>query len=397
MDFKYEVRREENKVYLEIEIPSTEVDRRLDEKLEEIRKNTQVPGFRVGRAPKAVVEMYYGKTMATWVKMDLLKEASSEALEKCDIIPISTPNLETPMDLVRGHPFVFRVSIDVLPDAKLGDYRSIVLDPVPLREITEKDVESWIEEQRRKRAVLEPIMDRDVVQLGDFVMVSYEVFVDGEWEEDLSAEREVIRVEEGDHIFSSALIGARVGETRRIKVPEGKSFKGIPPERDVEIVLAVDGLFSEIKVSDEELLKEFGCENVDQLREKAREDLRSLARMERRNVMKAHLLNKLMEISEVDLPDHLIERRMEVLSTLGLPQEGLRKFAERYEKERAVLATLAKVEGISVTEEEIEMEIERMKSEEGDILESRREIRERLRKEKVLDHILDILGQNVEG
>lgn len=397
MDFKYEIRREENKVYLEIEIPSAEVDRRLDEKLEEIRRNTQVPGFRVGRAPKAVVEMYYGKTMATWVKMDLLKEASSEALEKCDIIPISAPNLETPKDLVRGHPFVFRVSIDVLPDAKLGDYRSIVLDPVPLREITEKDIDSWIEEQRRKRAVLEPIMDRDVVQAGDFVMVSYEVFVDGEWKEDLSAEREVIRVEEGDPIFSPALIGTHVGETKRIKVPEGKSFKGIPPERDVEIVVAVDGLFSEIKVNDEELLKEFGCENMDQLREKAREDLESLARMERRNAMKAQILTKLMEISEVDLPDHLIERRMEVLSLLGLPEEERRKFAELYEKERAVLATLAKAEGISVTEEEIEMEMERMKSEEEDILESRREIRERLRKEKVLNHLLDILGQDMEG
>jgi trigger factor len=389
LDFKYDLRREENKVYLEIEIPPAEVDRRLDEKLEELRKNSQVPGFRVGRAPRAIVEMYYGKAVASKVKMDLLTEASTEAIERCDITPISPPDLETPDDLVRGRPFVFRISMDVLPEAKLGDYKSITLEPVPRREIKEEEIESWIRDQKEKRTVLQPVMDRDTVQIGDFVRISYEVSVNGEWRDDLSVEDMVIRVEEGDKVLSQALIGAHAGETRRIKVPEGMGFKGIPAEGDVEMVVAINGIFSGIEASDEDLMREFGCEDMDQLREKAREELEGLAEEERRRAMKRQLLEKLLEISEVSIPDTLIERRIELLSLLGLPQHELRKAAEIYEKERIVLDTLARVEGISVSEEEVES----MKGSS----ESKREIRERLKREKVLDHLLNILTCEAGG
>ena len=174
-------------VLLEIEVPAERVSRAMDESVRHLAKRTRVPGFRPGKAPRAVLERHLGPGAVLDDAVEHLVEASyRDALVQEDIIPLTNAEVDV-VQAEEGEPLIFKATIQVRPDVQLGDYKNFNFPP-ELDEIDDARVSQVLEELRDQNATLAPVEDRGA-QDGDYAVISFVGSRDGEPFEGGSSER----------------------------------------------------------------------------------------------------------------------------------------------------------------------------------------------------------------
>src|SRR4028119_797353 len=151
---------EENKVRLDVEVPPDAVRKGVEAKVRELGRQVRVPGFRPGKAPRRVIENRLGRE---YIMMEALQEALpswySEAVVETDLRPIDRPEIDFDDPLNEESGFKFSATVEVRPQAKLGEYKAV---EVPKREVTvaDEEVEAKLEEMRGQFATLAAVEDR---------------------------------------------------------------------------------------------------------------------------------------------------------------------------------------------------------------------------------------------
>src|SRR4028118_1520159 len=151
---------EENKVRLDVEVPPDAVRKGVEAKVRELGRQVRVPGFRPGKAPRRVIENRLGRD---YIMMEALQEALpswySEAVVETDLRPIDRPEIDFDDPLSEESGFKFSATVEVRPQAKLGEYKGV---EVPKREVTvsEEEVDAQLEEMRGQFATLAAVEDR---------------------------------------------------------------------------------------------------------------------------------------------------------------------------------------------------------------------------------------------
>lgn len=165
---------ENSQAYLTIEMAPAEVEESLEKSYSRLVKRTKIPGFRVGKAPRAVFERYVGKgNLMEDALNNLLPEAYNKAVAEKQIEAFAQPSLE----LVQTEPVIFKAVVPLRPKTVLGDYHSIRMMPEPVT-VTEENINATMEQLRHQHATWEPV-EREV-KANDLVTVDIDSNIEGQ-------------------------------------------------------------------------------------------------------------------------------------------------------------------------------------------------------------------------
>src|SRR3954451_3450572 len=201
-------------VVVEVEVPAERLTTAVGDATRALSRRTRVPGFRPGKAPRGVLEAVLGQGAVLDEAVDRLVQTSyRDALIEKEILPLTNADVEI-VQAVEGKPLIFKATVPIRPDVKLGDYRNFTFKP-SIETIDGPKVEKVIEELRDQNATLAPVEDRGAKK-GDYAVIKYEGTRDGTVFEGGSSERMPLIIGEERLIpgFEDELVGLRVGETK---------------------------------------------------------------------------------------------------------------------------------------------------------------------------------------
>lgn len=374
---------------LDIELDREQVEKGLDRAARRLSQKVNVPGFRKGKAPRFIIENYFGRAaLVEEASEDLINKAFKEALQQHEITPVGQASLE---DVAfDAEPFHFRVTVPVPPTTTLPDYRAIRA-PLELSEVTDEMVEEAMNSLRERHVVLREPEEARPARQGDQLTVQLESFVDGEPLEEREADAEISEstiVMEPDRLVPGlfdGLLGIEPGETREVtsSLPEDHANERV---RGKDVVFKVKLLRLQERLLPEwdevPVLEEFEG-SLDDLREKTRADLaESMRAAAERETIDAYV-KQLVEQTEFDIPDALIAEEADqmlhqqgheferygisldqMLKYRGVTHdqavEELKPQAEERLKTTLALREIVRGEGLSIDEGEIDAEVARM-------------------------------------
>ncbi|HEX6188850.1 MAG TPA: trigger factor [Pyrinomonadaceae bacterium] len=305
---------------IDIEIDASAVKKTYDEVSDRYAKMANVPGFRPGHAPRAVVRTRFKDQIRTEVLRELIPDAVQHAIAENKLEPLGEPelNLEVAEGLEKlgEHPISFNVNVEVLPEIQLGNYKGIEVAR-RVRPVKDEDVDRVVEQLRENSASLEPVEDRGA-QVGDTVTANFHgKFLDAPDAEPINVEDvDVVLGGEGVvQAITDNLTGAKPDEEKAFIVdyPEDFSAKGLAGKR-LEYAVKVSAVRTkEVPELDDEWAQSLGdeIESVDDLRAKVRSDIEAQAKNEGENKMRADLVRQLVEAHGFELPERLVQQQTE--------------------------------------------------------------------------------------
>jgi len=416
---------ENSQAFLTIEMESAEVEESLEASYHRLVKKTKIPGFRKGKAPRAILERHIGKESLLEDALNaLLPQAYEKAVKEQGIEPIAQPHIE----VAQTDPVIFKVTVPLPPTIKLGDYHHLQVEPEPV-EVTEDDVNLAIEQLRRQHAIWEPV--ERPVEFDDLVALDVYSNVEG---------KPFINMKEIQyHVvhdlpypvagFAEQLSGMRRDEEKEFKL----QFPSDYPRGELA---GKEGWFK-VKVSEikqarlPELNDEFAreinpeLETVDALREQVSTSLRLKAEQVAKIDFEERLIKGVVDLAEVEFPsvltdmeiNRLLSERLRYLQREGRSLEEYLSYRNKTEEElreelrppatkrvtrSLVMGKIAEEEKIEVGDAEIEAEIEgmvRSATENKDELQkflntpqSRESIEQLLMTRKTMQRLVEIAG-----
>ena len=379
---------EENKVRLDVEVPPEAVRKGVEAKVRELGRQVRVPGFRPGKAPRRVIENRLGRD---YIYMEALQEQLptwySQAVIETDLRPIDQPEINFDEALDEEDGFKFSATVEVRPQAKLGEYKGI---EVPKREIevSDEEVDARLEELRAQFATLAAVEGRPV-QEGDFVVLDFKgERMTGGPLQGAEAEDYMLEVGRGELLpdFEQNVVGMNAGERKQF----GVTF---PLDYAEESLRGQAVLFSvhvkEIKERDlppldDDFVKEASeFETLDELRAAVREQLETAVEQRVAGEFRGRVLDAVAENAEVEVPDvmahekahEMVESFERSIRAQGMEpeqyyqlagsnhhdfEERVRPDAEDTVKKELVLDAVAEAEGIEADEDAVMHEIQHL-------------------------------------
>jgi trigger factor len=374
-------------VVLEVEVPPERVAASVQQAVARLSRNTRVPGFRPGHAPRAVLERVVGPDRVLDEAFEhLIPDTLEEALTDAAVIPLIQPDVEV-VQRDEGKPLIYRATVPVRPDVTLGDYRNFPF-AIDIETIDDARVAQVLEELRDQQASLVPVEDRPVKD-GDYLIIAFEGRRDGETFEGGSSDRYPIVVGAGRMIpgFEEALVGLAIGEEKRF----GLTFPDDYPDKTlagkpVEFTVTVHEIREKVLPPlDDDLATSLGdYADLDALRAEVRERLEANARDRARHVFIDRIIEYAVANATLELPDALVESEMELMfeelrgrlarDGIGLPEylEAVGKDeaalrgeyhprAEQRAKVLLVLNAVADAEAFQISDTDLEAELGRIR------------------------------------
>jgi trigger factor len=305
---------------IDIEIEPEAVRAVYDRISDRYAKGASVPGFRPGHAPRGVVRTRFKDQIRSDLLRELLPDAVQKAIEEHHLEPLGEPelNLENTEGLseLGQKPISFNVSVEVLPEIKLQDYKGLEVGR-RTRPVSDDDLDRVLESLRENSASLEPVEDRGA-QLGDTVTTSF----NGEFLDEPDAEP--IKVEDVDVVLggegvvadiTNNLLGTQADDekTFRVSYPADFSSKGLAG-KNIQYTVKVSAVrIKELPELDDEWAQSLGDEvgSLAELRTKIRADLEAQVKSEAEGKMRSDLIRKLVESHEFELPERLVQHQTE--------------------------------------------------------------------------------------
>ncbi len=372
-----------------VEVPSSQVDEAFQGAFTSYQKGARIPGFRPGKAPVQLIKSRYQKDIASDVKDFLLPRNYHQAIQQEKIAVETVINVEAEAP-VEGKPYAFTVTVDVVPDFPLPDYKTIRVESKAV-EVGEKDVDNVIDNIRSRMATFEDEEGR-VAEKGDQVVVNYTGTIEGkpisEWtkvSDVLSAATELPVVLDEERFFLvefvKELVGVSAGTKKTIQTKFDdqfveKSLAGKQAIYEVEVVKVQRRVLPEIT---EEFVKSMGSESIDVLRDRIRKDITMMRTSEERRRLEGAVAAKLLEMTAMTLPQSQVQRQtanevyelVQHNTRMGLARESIEenreqifsaaaKTAEDRLKLRYILMKIANAEDFSVSDFEVEQHIRQL-------------------------------------
>jgi len=328
---------------LTIEAEDSELDKSLDEAYHHLVNEVSIPGFRKGKAPRAILVQHIGKKNLLEEALErLIPQLYKQAIESQEIEPIARSEIE----IIQTEPLVFKAIVSLKPEIKLGDYHSIRVEPGPVIKIAKKEVTAAMEEFRERQGAWVPVGRS--VELGDLVTMDIEANVDGKpW---LNHKGVLYEVDKDSSSpvpgFASHLQGAEKNKemTFSLTVPDDYPIKEMCGKEGTFKVAVTEIKEKQLPELDDELAQSAGYDNLADMRKKVAADLRAKAEAMNRLESKQKALDALVEISEVSYPPILEDEEITGLLRDEAQRLGFRELADYLKK-------------TSKTEEELKQEL----------------------------------------
>lgn len=377
---------EKNMAKLTVEVPAEQFDEALKTSYKKNRNRFNIPGFRKGKAPQALIEKMYGPGILYEDAADeVINTTYRDAMEESGLDIVSRPEISVEQ-IEKGQTFIYTALVAVKPEVTLGEYKGIEVERAR-PEVTDADIEAELKKVQEQNSRLVAVEDRPVAD-GDQVVIDFDGYVDGEQFEGGKAEAYSLTI--GSHsfidTFEEQLIGKNVEEEVEVHVtfPEqyhaaelaGKPavFKVVIHEIKVKELPELDDEFAG-EVSEFETLDEYKAD----IKAKLSETKQKQATTENEN----NVVEKVVANASMEIPEAMIEeqvrntlddyaRRMQAqgltmeqyMQFTGMTKERLeeeiRPQAEKRIRTRLVLEAVVAAENLEAPQETLDAEIKKM-------------------------------------
>ena len=377
---------EKNMAKLTIEVSADELEKAIQAAYLKQKNRINIPGFRKGKAPRAMIEKMYGAGIFYEDAANaLIPNAYSEALAECEETIVSQPSIDV-VQLEKGKPFIFTAEVALKPEVTLGEYKGLEVPKSEL-EVTEEEIAGELRKEQESNSRTIDVDDRAVAD-GDKVTLDYEGFVDGEAFDGGKGTDYPLTIGSGAFIpgFEEQLVGAEIGKETEVNVtfPEnyqaenlaGKPavFKCTVKKIEVKELPELDDDFAK-DVSEFDTLEEYKADIKKNLEEK-KADAAKRAKEDA-------AVDAAIEKASMEIPDAMIDTQVsnmiedfarriqsqgltmeQYLQFTGMTpaalQEQMKPQALKRIQSRLVLEKIAEVENIQISDEKLDEEIAQM-------------------------------------
>ncbi len=395
-----------NIVQLEIKVDAEKFEEGLQKAFLKNAKNFSIPGFRKGKAPRYMVEKFYGEQVLYEDAINIVfPEAYDQAVEENDLHPVERPEIDI-KQIGKGQELIFTAKVTVKPEVELGEYKGVEVEK-SVAVVTDEDLEKEINNVLDKNSRLVAVEDRPVAS-GDMAIIDFEGFIDGVAFEGGKGSDYSLVIGSNTFIpgFEDQLIGVAAGEEKDVEVtfPEDYGSAELAGKPAVFKVKVKEIKKKELPELDDEFAKDVS--EFDTL-EEYKADLRKKL-MERAEHAAGHenedkVVSKVVENATVDIPQVMIDKHVErliydfamnlryqglnlerYLEIMGMDMETFRgQFSKRAEGEvkmQLVIEKIGQVEAITPSDDETNVEIKKLSESYG---QSEEEFRQHLKEEDI--------------
>jgi trigger factor len=265
---------------LKVVIPATDLESRMNERLEELKATAHIKGFRPGKVPMAHLKKMYGKQAMAEVVQKSIESSTTEALNEKSLKPAYQPEVVLPEDETEVQAVMdgkadlaFTMNFEVVPDIEVKDFKNLKVEKLVV-DVTDEHVNEALENIAGQYKDYEDKGDKKAED-GDRVTISFVGKIDGEAFDGGTAEDVPLELGSGSFIpgFEEQLVGAKAGDDKVVKVT-------FPAEYGVDTLAGKDAEF-DVKVSkveaakaseiNDEFAEKLGLESADKLKEMVKE------------------------------------------------------------------------------------------------------------------------------
>ncbi len=369
---------------LRVEVEAEKVTQKRDAVTKEYSQQARIPGYRPGKAPRAVIERKFKKQIREELERQLVGESTRQAISEKGLRVLQLANLED-VKIADDDSLSFTATVVTHPEFALPEYKGISIEQ-KTAEVTDEDVETAIEELREQAADFVELTEERGAQMEDYIVVDYAGTIDGQPVHELfpkagkplSGNNDFwIKMTEEAFFpgFCEALLGAKPDETRKftIEVPADFPVEGMPGQK-IDYEVTVNKIMEKkLPALDDEFAATVATgKSIEELRKLTREELgrrtKGGVEADKRNQIMRHLLSWV----ECELPQNLVRQETQrILSEIvrenqarGVADEVLKESekqlvgtAAQNARERLkgtfILMRIAEQEGIKIPKEEV--------------------------------------------
>lgn len=379
---------EKSMAKLTIEVSAEEFDAAIDKAYQKSKGKIAMPGFRKGKAPRAMIEKMYGSSVFYEDAANIIiPDAYENAAKECGLDIVAQPEIDIEQ-VEKGKTFVFTALVAVKPEVTLGEYKGIEVEKKTV-EVTDDEVNAEIDRVRESNARMITVDDR-ATQDGDTVVIDFDGYVDGKQFEGGKADNYTLVL--GSHsfidTFEEQLVGKNIGEEVEVNVTfpdqyQAEELQGKPALFKVKI--------NEIKVKelpdlDDDFAQDVSeCDTLEEYKEETKNKLLTAKENSAKGEKEDAIIEKIIEGATMDIPEQMIDtqtRQMaqefaQRLQSQGLSMEQYMQFtgltpqkmmeelkpqALKRIQSRLVLEAVADAEKIEASDADVEKEVENMAS-----------------------------------
>ncbi len=386
MELKNTEKQEHSVVALTIEITKAEFEAAKDKAFKKTGKNITVPGFRKGKAPRKMIEKLYGEGVFFEEAFNIIyPDAMEMAVEKSGIKPVGRADVDLGDPAEEGGLTII-AKVPVEPEVELGEYKGIEVEKETVK-VLQADVKAELNRMAQRNARTETVERK--AKKNDTVDIDFEGFVDGVPFEGGKAEHHELTLGSGAFIpgFEDQLIGCKAGDEKDVVVtfPEeyhAKELAGKEATFKCKVHKVEETILPEI---DDEFAKDVSdtCETLDDLKKEITERLKAERQEAADNAFEEKVLDAVIDGMKADIPAAMIDSQVDTIVQdfgyrLQMQGMGLEQYlkmtgtemgaframfkdqAERQVKTRLALQKVVELEGITVSDKELEEEYAKM-------------------------------------
>ena len=414
---------EKNVVSFEFSVTAEEFEAAIEKAYRKNVGKINIQGFRKGKAPRMIIERYYGKEVFYEDAINIvLPDAYDKAVEENKIFPVDQPEIDIKDEkIVKENGITFTAKVTVKPEFELGTYKGVSAVKATSR-VLKKDIEAELEKMRERNSRMVTVEDR-AVKADDTVNIDFEGFADGKAFEGGKGEKFDLVIGSGQFIpgFEEQLIGKNTGDEVEVNVtfPEeyhAEDLKGKPALFKVKINSIK---FKELPELDDEFAKDVSeFDTLEDLKKDIKEKLSAEGKEKAQHETEENVVKAVCDATEIDIPEAMINSQIEKMIrdfdmqmryqglsieqymqytgiTMDAMKEQFKEDAKKNVKTSLVLEKVCDVEKIEATEKEIENEYNKMAEQNGMKLEDIKkyvqesEIKDRIQAQKTIKFLVD--------
>lgn len=386
MELKNTEKQEHSVVALTIEITKAEFEAAKDKAFKKTGKNITVPGFRKGKAPRKMIEKLYGEGVFFEEAFNIIyPDAMEMAVEKSGIKPVGRADVDLGDPAEEGGLTII-AKVPVEPEVELGEYKGIEVEKETVK-VLQADVKAELNRMAQRNARTETVERK--AKKNDTVDIDFEGFVDGVPFEGGKAEHHELTLGSGAFIpgFEDQLIGCKAGDEKDVVVtfPEeyhAKELAGKEATFKCKVHKVEETILPEI---DDEFAKDVSdtCETLDDLKKEITERLKAERQEAADNAFEEKVLDAVIDGMKADIPAAMIDAQVDTIvqdfgyrlqmqgmgleqylkmtgTEMGAFRAMFKEQAERQVKTRLALQKVVELEGITVSDKELEEEYAKM-------------------------------------
>lgn len=380
-------KKEQNTASFQVESDKAEFEAAVNGAYLKNKKDIYIPGFRKGKAPRAVIEGMYGKEVFYQDAMDELAPTAFEfGLKEYELKIVGAPAIED-VNITDERTVAYTFGVTLFPEVTLGEYKGLSA-PKTVKAVADEDVDKELDEVRRRNSRLVAVDDR-AAQMGDTATIDFEGFKDGVPFDGGKGEDYALELGSNTFVpgFEEQIVGMKVGEEKELDITFPENYTEELAGKAVVFKVKLNELsYSELPELDDEFAKDVSeFDTLDEYKQSLRKELEETAEEQAEGEFRTAIMKQACDNMTVEIPQVMVDDKVEealrnyaanfgmtdkdmsldkLLEMFGFSEEvvnnNLRPNAEMQVKTELLIDEIVKAEDIQVTDEETEEYLNKM-------------------------------------